>query len=66
MLDRQGTILDVNDCVRVWNLYGALCLQTDTYIEEENDKSRNNVSSTIFFLLLVFIITSRQSVRCMG
>ena len=56
MLDRQGTILDVNDCVRVWNLYGALCLQTDTYIEEENDKNHNNVGILVFIIINDFFL----------
>ena len=38
----------------VWDLYGTSCLQTHTYIEEENDKSRDNVGSTTFFLILIF------------
>ena len=58
MLDRQGSNIRC-EWLGVWDLYGISCLETDTYIEEENDKSRNNVGSTIFFLLLVFIITSR-------
>ena len=58
MLDRQGSNIRC-EWLGVWDLYGTSCLETDTYIEEENDKSHNNVGSTIFFLLLVFIITSR-------